>query len=154
MPAYYLDTSALVKRYVIEAGSAWVHQVADPSRRNGLYTSRLTAVELTAAVVRRARGAGIPSADLQATLAAFRGDWSTEYRVVEVTVALVDRAVALAEQFAVRGYDAMHVATALAVNDVMLAQGQPALIFVSAEREQTAAATAAGLASIDPTTTP
>ena len=48
----------------------------------------LTAVELTAAVVRRARGAGIPSADLQATLAAFRGDWSTEYRVIEVTVAL------------------------------------------------------------------
>lgn len=154
MPAYYLDTSALVKRYVAESGSAWVRQVTDPASGNALYTSRLTAVEITAAVVRRARGANLPAADLQATLAAFWGDWPTRYRVVAVTTALIDRAVVLAEQYAVRGYDALHLAAALAVNDIAIAQGQPALSFVSADREQLAAATAAGLVGIDPTTMP
>lgn len=71
MPAYYFDTSALVKRYIAEAGSTWVRQASDPVSRNVLYTSRLTGLELTAAVVRRARGAHVPAADLQSTSCPF-----------------------------------------------------------------------------------
>src|SRR5687768_16914635 len=102
MTAYYFDTSALVKRYIAEAGSAWVRQATDPANRNALYTSRLTGPELIAAVVRRARGANVPAADLQASLAAFRLDWQAEYRPVEITIALVERAMALAEQHGLR----------------------------------------------------
>jgi hypothetical protein len=78
---------------------------------------------------------------------------STTYRVVAVTVALIDRAVVLAEQHALRGYDGC-IWRRRAVNDIAMTQGQPALTFVSADREQTAAATAAGLPTIDPTTMP
>lgn len=154
MPAYYFDTSALVKRYIAEAGSTWVRQASDPVSRNVLYTSRLTGLELTAAVVRRARGAHVPAADLQSTLVSFRRDWQAEYRLVEITEPLIDHAVTLAEQHGLRGYDAMHLAAALAVNTVLTTQGQPALTFVSADAEQHAAAAAAGFAVIDPNTMP
>jgi uncharacterized protein len=154
MPAYYFDTSALVKRYIAEPGSLWVRQLTDPALRNALYTCRLTGLELVAAVVRRARGAGVQSSGLAATLMAFRLDWQTEYRLVEVTESLVDRATALAEQHGLRGYDAMHLAAALAVGDVLTAQDQGTLTFVSADDEQRAAAAAAGLRVIDPNISP
>ncbi len=34
MAAYYLDSSALVKRYVSEIGSGWVLSLFDPRRKN------------------------------------------------------------------------------------------------------------------------
>jgi hypothetical protein len=139
VPAYDLDTSALVKRSIAEAGSARGRQATDPASGNALDTSRLTAVELTAAV-RRAWGTDLPSTDLQATLAAFRGDWSATNRTVAETVVLIDRAVVPAEQDAIRGDDALYLAAALAVRDIAIAQGQPALTIVSADREPTAAA--------------
>jgi hypothetical protein len=154
MPAYYADTSALVKRYIAETGSGWVRQLTDPANRNAVYTSRLAGPELTAAVVRRTRGANVPAADLRATLTEFHHDWQREYRVVEIAVDLVDRAMALAEQYGLRGYDAMHLAAALAVNQALTTQGQLALVFVSADREQCDAATSLGLAVIDPNSMP
>ncbi len=45
MTAYYLDTSALVKRYVTERGSSWVEQLIAPDEHD-LYAGRLTATRL------------------------------------------------------------------------------------------------------------
>jgi uncharacterized protein len=35
MAVYFLDTSALVKRYISEAGSAWVFNLFDPAPLHG-----------------------------------------------------------------------------------------------------------------------
>ncbi len=37
MAAYFLDASALVKRYVTETGTPWVTGLLDPAARNRLY---------------------------------------------------------------------------------------------------------------------
>jgi hypothetical protein len=50
MTAYYLDTSALVKRYASECGTAWITALADPERGHDLYTVRLTGPEMIAAL--------------------------------------------------------------------------------------------------------
>ena len=42
MAAYFLDASALVKRYVTEIGTAWVAGLLDPLARNRLYVARIT----------------------------------------------------------------------------------------------------------------
>ena len=34
MAAYFLDTSAILKRYVLEAGSAWLRSLVDPLSDN------------------------------------------------------------------------------------------------------------------------
>jgi hypothetical protein len=51
----------------------------------------------------------------------------------------------IAESHGLRGYDAVHVATALEIRDQQTTQGQVQLTFVSADKEQLAAAATEGL---------
>jgi hypothetical protein len=47
MADYFFDTSALVKRHVIEAGSPWVKSLVRAKAAHTLYIARITAVEVT-----------------------------------------------------------------------------------------------------------
>jgi predicted nucleic acid-binding protein len=81
VPAYYLDTSALVKRYVAEIGSGWVTSIMDPAAGNLLHVARLTGVEVVSAIARRAQGGSLSAADATSALAHFRADFrSRVYR--------------------------------------------------------------------------
>ena len=53
MPAMYFDTSALVKRYVIEVGSLWVRVTLAQSSGNVVYTSALAQPEVLSALQRK-----------------------------------------------------------------------------------------------------
>src|SRR4029450_10005617 len=55
MPAYYFDTSAMAKRYVVEVGSAWVQAIVTQQSGQTIYTSVLTQPELVSALRRRVR---------------------------------------------------------------------------------------------------
>ena len=50
MAAYFFDSSAIVKRYVQETGTAWVRRVTRHGRPDRIYLARITAVETTSAV--------------------------------------------------------------------------------------------------------
>ena len=39
---YFLDSSALVKRYLTEVGSIWIRALTDPDTRNPLIIARIT----------------------------------------------------------------------------------------------------------------
>ena len=52
---YFLDTSALVKRYIVETGTPWVQTITNPAAQNILLISRLTCVEISSAISRRKR---------------------------------------------------------------------------------------------------
>ena len=52
MASYYLDTSALVKCYALEAGTTWMNALREPDAGHTLYTVRLTGPELIAALSR------------------------------------------------------------------------------------------------------
>ena len=52
----FLDTSALVKRHVREAGSAWDRSLTRPKAGHDLDISRVTAVEVDSAITRRQSG--------------------------------------------------------------------------------------------------
>jgi uncharacterized protein len=71
---YFLDSSAVVKRYAQEIGSAWVTALTDPQAGHRLYLARITAVEVVAAVARQQRGGAFSSADAAAALADFARD--------------------------------------------------------------------------------
>ena len=49
MADYFADSSALVKRYVSEVGSAWVAGLFDPSLGNEILVAAITGVEIVAA---------------------------------------------------------------------------------------------------------
>lgn len=106
----YLDASALVKRYVAEVGSADVAKAITAARL--LATAVISRAEVTAALAKAVR-LGIATRNAAAAgLADFDADWPDLIRL-EVSEALVARAASVAWQQSLRGYDAVHLASAL-----------------------------------------
>lgn len=50
MASYFFDSSALVKRYATEPGSAWVENLTDPRVDNRINVAAITHVEVVAAI--------------------------------------------------------------------------------------------------------
>jgi predicted nucleic acid-binding protein len=152
--AYYLDTSTLVKQYAQEQGTAWVTALVDPDAGHALYTVRLTGPEMVAALARKARTGALGAADAARAIQTFRRDWLAWDRVLSVSPTLIDRAMDLAQRQGLRGYDAVHLAAALAVASARRRSRLSTLIFVSADTEQRQAAIAEGLPVEDPNAYP
>ena len=150
MASYYLDTSALVKCYALEAGTTWMNALREPDAGHTLYTVRLTGPELIAALSRKARTGEVTSADAGRAGQAVRRDWPGRYVVVAVSEPIAEQAMDLAERHGLRGYDAVHLATALAVVVRQRRAGAPILAFVSADAAQRRAAEAEGIVGVDP----
>ena len=55
MSTYFLDTSAVVKRYFVEQGHDWVVDLCDPVQEHRLYISQVALVEVVATICRKAR---------------------------------------------------------------------------------------------------
>ena len=75
---------------------------------------------------------------------------TAEYRLVAANQSILDRAVDLTQRHRLRGYDAVQLATALAVEASLRATGLPGLTFVAADADLVAAARAEGLSADDP----
>jgi predicted nucleic acid-binding protein len=74
MAVYFLDSSALVKRYVNETGSAWVLGLYTPMPGNEFFVAATTGVEIVAAITRRARNGSIAIADAALVCNQLRSD--------------------------------------------------------------------------------
>ena len=151
---YFADTSALAKRYVTELGTGWLQGLLAPPGDCSLYIVRITQVELIAAITRRERGATITPPDAVAARTAFRIYIVSQYNVIEFTSSLAHRAMTLAEAHGLRGYDAIQLAAALAVNTSYNAVGLPTITLISADAELNAAALLEGLNVEDPNNHP
>ncbi len=145
MGLYFLDSSAVVKRYVQEIGTAWLETLADPNLGNHLFVARITEVEVTAALARRRRGQSLTMVQAGAALQQFQLDLAREYRIVEVTLPLLQRAARLADFHHLRAHDAVQLAAALE-----LYRQAPTLAMLSADAGLNAAASAEGLSVDDP----
>ena len=113
----YLDTSALVKRYVAEPGSALVR---DAVRRRQVAVSRIAYAELAAAVARLHREGLLGEEVRDRVLGRLDADFAG-MTVVEVRASLVRRVPELVKRRALRGYDAVQLAAALSLSQ----QGAP-----------------------------
>jgi predicted nucleic acid-binding protein len=154
MPAYYADSSALVKRYVAEVGSAWLAGVVDPRTRNEIFVALVSGAEIVAAIARRIRTGSITAADGAAAITAFRNHFATQYQTVLATTEIVEQAMGLAERHGLRGYDAVQLACALVVQSRLGASGGSPLTFLSADTGLNRAAQAEGLSVDDPNAHP
>lgn len=97
MTHYYLDSSALVKLYAAETGTAWVTALCAPAAGHIVNIVRITGAEIIAALFRRVQIGSLTPPDAQVAAARFRRDLSSRYEIIEVTEALVDVAMRLAE---------------------------------------------------------
>ena len=115
----YLDTSALVKRYIAEPGTIEVSESIFASGAVG--TSIISRVETIAALARAIR-VGVLDHDAASSAAqVFRSEWQGFIRI-QATETLVARADRLAGELGLRGYDAIHLASAIIWNENMAAE--------------------------------
>lgn len=128
---FYLDTSALVKRYVTEIGSSWIAAVCD----NTIATARITKAEAAAAFSRKQRSGGLSQTNYEQARRDLAHDFMHQYVLVEIDQALIDLAVDLTGRQILRGYDAVQLASALTLNSVLTQAQRPLLTFVTADND-------------------
>jgi uncharacterized protein len=113
----YFDASALVKLVVEEDGTDVAAQLWDGC--DAAVASRLAYVEVCAALAAANRNHQLGDTDLVAALDEWDGYWAA-VRPVELTAAVDLRAGRLARLHSLRGADAVHLASALALDDADL----------------------------------
>ncbi|MCS6785611.1 MAG: type II toxin-antitoxin system VapC family toxin [Thiobacillaceae bacterium] len=112
----YLDTSALVKLYVIEPDSDRVRAWVEASEL--VAVCRIAWAEACAAFARRAREMPADQGVLEQARQALGRDWP-HCCIMELTQALMERACEYAEVFALRAYDGVQLAAAAALRDAV-----------------------------------
>ena len=134
----YLDSSALVKLYLDEAGRDSV--VAAVSTEDVIATQELAYIETHAAFSRAEREGRLTHADLDRLREEFERDWPS-YFVIKVSQPLLEQAVKLVDSFALRAYDAMHLAAA----QTLAREAGEAIRFACFDRRVTRAAEVLGM---------
>ena len=150
MAAYFFDSSALVKRFAKETGTSFVVDLWRPSAGHAIYAARLTEVEVCAALARRHKGARLAAVQFHKSVKRLRRDFTARLAVVAITESVVVEALRLAETHALRGYDALQLASALEANRRRVQHNLPPLTLVSSDGELNQAAQAEGLIVEDP----
>lgn len=112
----YLDTSALLKRFVGEVGSVVVDALV--SRHGPVATAKIAYAEAHAALGRRRRAGDLSEREYASKCRQFEHEWSAWIRLD-----LDDDVLALARELIrrhpLRGFDAIHLASALSFRTML-----------------------------------
>ena len=150
MTAYFVDSSALVKRYVPETGSAWIRALSAQGTGNELFIARITWVEVLSALARREREGSLTPTDRALIIQRFRSDLNTQSQVIELDAKLAVSAGQLVNQYPLRAYDAVQLASVLRIQPTFATTQSTSLIFLTSDNRLSAIAQALGLLTDNP----
>ena len=150
MVGHFVDSSAIVKRYVQEVGTGWVRALTRRRAGGPIFLARITIVEVTSAVARRRGGRTLSAARASSLLSRFGKHVAGRYTILEIAPDLLAAAATLANRHELRAYDAVQLAAALELNRI----SRGGIVFVSADRDLNDAAAAEGLPVEDPRSHP
>jgi len=107
----YLDSSAIVKKYLAENGSAEIHEAVGKAEAVG--TATISRTEVVAALRKAVRMQVLEKSEGEAAVRSFNGNWLDLIRT-RVTERLVKHASELAWSHDLRGYGSVQLASAAA----------------------------------------
>jgi predicted nucleic acid-binding protein len=110
----YLDTSSLVKLYVEDGDSDRVLELVESGELTA--TSIVAYAEARAAFARRHRENALNTREYRRLVSSLNEDWEN-YLIVQVQDEIVRTAGELAEKHGLRGFDAIHLASAMALRN-------------------------------------
>jgi len=110
----YLDSSALLKRYFEEQGSAEIISLWRDSRFCA--SSAVAYAECLAAIHRKFRDTRVKTGSAHSIADAFRKDWAGMIRL-ETSPYLEELMDTLVDRHALRGFDLIHLASALTLRE-------------------------------------
>ena len=106
----YLDTSSLVKLYVEEIDSEKIRNFAHDAA--AVSTSKIAYAEARAAFARKQKEEEFSLKVLRKIVESLNRDWES-YFVIEITDGLIRFAGDIAEKYLLRGFDSIHLASAV-----------------------------------------
>jgi predicted nucleic acid-binding protein len=106
----YLDSSALVKRYLKESGTDVVNSILISSRVKA--TSKLSYPEILSAFARKHRANEIGNGLLHSAINKFESDWTQLY-VIEFSDEILQPIKQVSQKYPLRAADTVHLASAL-----------------------------------------
>ena len=145
MASYYFDTSALIKLYIEEKGTAAVLDVAEGLAGDHRVILDLTLLESRSAIRRRERAGDISGSAANQILERIERDGSSTF-LVQPTNSVIEEAARLLDAHPLRTMDALQLAGCLTIRH----STPPPLTFVCADTRLCAAATMEGLATLNP----
>ncbi|HKS94496.1 MAG TPA: type II toxin-antitoxin system VapC family toxin [Terriglobia bacterium] len=131
MALYYLDTSALVKLYVQERGTARLLEIASNVTENRLTLLAITPVEARSAVRRRERAGDIDRITAGDILDRMQKHLETKFIRQAVNELVLDGALEMIDRYALRAYDAVQLSGCLTLKTV----GAEAPTFVCSDQQ-------------------
>lgn len=146
MTFYFVDTSALAKRYLSEAGSGWVRSWIAAEAGHTITLSQIASVELASVLARRVREGHLRPAIAQGLYSSFRHHVSRHYVVTPVTGDLLDQAAMLSFRHRLRSLDAIQLSSALETQSLAGA----AIQFISSDANLLSVAALEGLKTDNP----
>lgn len=147
---YFLDSSAIAKRYADEVGTAWVEALCTPSADRLIALAQIGLVEVAAVLAAKRRGNHISPEEYEKALDDLITDSREQYLLVDVDQAVIDDAIQLTRRQKLRGCDAIQLASALSLHKALLKDDLPGITFVCADDDLLTAAAAEGLATENP----
>jgi predicted nucleic acid-binding protein len=154
MTNYFLDSSALAKRYVIETGTTWLRSIVDPAASHRIMIAQITPVEVVSGVMRQQRESALSAQAAHAARLLIDRHASREYMIIGLTPQIVQQAENLLEAHPLRAYDSIQLASAIETDMRLTAAELESLIFVSADSRLVVAAKSEGLLTEDPNNHP
>ena len=127
-----------MKQYVQERGSSEVQDLIQAAEHAG--TSQITRTEMAAALARATRMRLIPVTEGESAWNGFLKDWGAITRL-KVSGQIIEQSGNLAWKYPLRGYDALHLASAILWQEILEAQ----IILATFDRELWLAGSHAGL---------
>ncbi len=139
----YTDSSALVKRYVSEMGSARLAALLSSS--DVVATSKLAFPELLSAFNRKRRFRELSERSYQAAVRRFEEDWK-DLLIIDFHDDLLPLVRSLVVKYAMKGADALHLSSALWLS----ASSRMPVVFAASDVPLLKAAKAENLEIFDP----
>lgn len=143
-PIYYFDTSALVKRYHVERGTAYLDTIfAEPE--STFIIASITIAELTSAIAHRHAEGEISHEGLLRTLSKFAEDVIGEFWILDIERHHIHEAQQLILRHGLRTLDSLQLSLLLVVKNL-------SPVFLCSDVRLQGAARAEGVTVLDPAT--
>lgn len=138
----YLDSSAIIKRFAAEKGSERVRRIVE--QEEPIATAKIAYAEIHSGLARKRREGCFPSGQYALVCRRVELDWNSYLRI-ELTDEVLSLARELIQRHPLRGFDAIHLASAL----ILKASLGEQITFVGADERQLEAAAKESLRPIN-----
>jgi uncharacterized protein len=135
---YFLDTSALAKRYLTEKGSSRIRRLLE-GKADVFYQTFIAPLEFASALYRRLRAGELKGAEVTTLLRSYVAHAHQDYLLVPYSDALMARAATLVARHALRTLDSIQLASALELRDILPLEELPVCFMAADDRLLTAA---------------